>query len=324
MKILVTGGAGFIGTHVTQVLLARGDDVTVIDDFNNRYDPRLKEARVRHLLPNLPASRLVRASIVDQGHLEALCAREQFAAVIHLAAWASVQPSIVNPQIYTTVNVDGTVNVLEAARKSGVERIVFASSSSVYGGLQTLPFRETANVSRPLSPYAATKVAGEIMCATWHAVHHIPITCLRFFTVYGPWGRPEMALFKFTQAIVRGEPVQMRGATTQRDFTYIDDIVQGIVASLDHPRGFAIYNLGESEGIPLPRFIAAIETALGKKAVIDVVPLPPGDIAQTLADIRLAQQHLGYRATTPLEAGVEKFVRWYRDWYVPHFLQVEA
>lgn len=322
MKILVTGGAGFIGSHVTQALLERGDEVVIIDDFNDRYDPRLKEARIAHMF-KAKVPEVIRGSIIDRELIAKIFTRHSFDAVIHLAAWASVQPSIENPYVYTSVNVDGTVNILEAARRHTVKNIVFASSSSVYGGKTKLPFRETDDITRPISPYAATKAAGEILCATWHHLYDMNISCLRFFTVYGPWGRPEMALFRFTEAIRNNQVVEMRGEDTQRDFTYIDDIVQGILGALDTPRGYAIYNLGESDGVSLPRFIAAIEVAMGKKARIKTVPLPPGDIPATLADISLAQNALHYRPTTTIEVGVKKFVAWYQDWYVPHFLSSE-
>lgn len=323
-KILVTGGAGFIGSHTAHALLARGDEVVIIDDFNDRYDPRLKHARVEHMFADLTAPRLVTGDIRDQTLIDELFAKEKFDCVIHLAAWASVQPSINNPYIYTSVNVDGTVNILEAARNNGVKNIVFASTSSVYGGLTDIPFRETQSVMRPISPYAASKVAGEIYCATWNHLYQLPITCLRFFTVYGPWGRPEMALFKFTEAIHSGQPIQMRGHETQRDFTYIDDIVGGLMAAVDRPHDFAIFNLGRADGVTLPRFIAAIEIALNTKATIEEVPLPAGDISKTLADISLAQTELGYQPTTSIEEGVKKFVTWYVDWYLPSKLATLA
>ncbi len=319
-KVLITGGAGFIGSHVARALLARGDAVVILDDFNDRYDPRLKEARIEQMFTTATAPTVVRGDILDRKLTTTLFDREKFDAVIHLAAWASVGPSIANPYIYTNVNVDGTVNILEEARKHAIKNIVFASSSSVYGGLTAIPFKETANVSRPISPYAATKLAGEVMCATWWHLYHIPITCLRFFTVYGAWGRPEMALFKFAEAIVTGATLEMRGHTTQRDFTYIDDIVQGIVAALDMPQEFAIFNLGENDGVPLPRFIQALENALGKKAIVKDVPLPVGDIPRTLADISLAREKLGYNPTTAVEEGTRKFAQWYLTWYVPRFL----
>lgn len=326
-KILITGGAGFIGSHAARSLLARGDDITLLDDFNNRYDPRLKEMRVHSMFTDLPVRQaggptppVVRGDIRDQALVNTLFQESKFQQVIHLAAWASVQPSIENPHVYTEVNLDGTVNILEAARKNGVENIVFASSSSVYGGLSEVPFKETANIMRPISPYAATKAAGEILCATWYNMYQLPITALRFFTVYGPWGRPEMAMFKFAEAIRTNQPVYMRGATTQRDFTYVEDIVQGITGALDNPHGFAVYNLGEHDAVPLPRLIAAIENAMQKKAQIVEVPLPPGDIPATLADITKAQAEIGYKPRIHIEAGVAAFISWYQEVYLPAFV----
>lgn len=320
-KILVTGGAGFIGAHVARALLQRGDDVHIIDDFNDRYDPRLKEARVQHLLSDLPHNNLMRADIRHAKTVLQLCQTHRFSKIVHLAAWATVQRSIEEPLTYSQVNVDGTVNLLEAARLTGVQQFVFASSSSVYGGLTHTPFKETDQVLHPISPYAATKVAGEVLCSTWHHLYQIPITALRFFTVYGPWGRPEMALLKFTEAIDQGHTIEVRGRETERDFTYIDDIVQGIVAAVDRPQAYAVFNLGNHEAIPLPRFVAAIESALGKSAITHEVPLPPGDVPRTLADISQAQAKLGYTPRMSIEGGVSQFVAWYKEWYVPFMHQ---
>lgn len=319
-KILVTGGAGFIGTHVAARLLDRGDQVVVIDDFNDRYDPRLKHLRYDHFFSADPKPNLVIGDIRDNNLITKIFTREKFDQVIHLAAWAAVQTSIDNPYIYTSVNVDGTVNILEASRRHGAKSLVFASSSSVYGGRTKVPFLETDDVSHPISPYAATKAAGEIMCSTWNNLYQLPINALRFFTVYGPWGRPEMAMFKFSEAILRDQPILMRGRTTQRDFTYIDDCVQGVISALDHPNDFSIFNLGESDAVPLPRLISALEQAFNKSAQIQEVPLPPGDVPLTLADITKAQNELSYRPSTHIEDGVNKFAAWYKDWYIPNFI----
>ena len=316
-KILITGGAGFIGSHVTKALLDRGDEVVILDDFNDRYDPKLKEARIEHMFVDCPsAPKVVRGDICDKDLVSQLFEDEKFDQVIHLAAWASVQPSISNPYIYTQVNVDGTVVILEQSRLHAVKNVVFASSSSVYGGITEVPFREDMDIMHPVSPYAATKAAGELMCSTWHTLYGIPVTALRFFTVYGPWGRPEMAIFKFTKAIEAGEPIEMRGKATQRDFTYIDDIVQGVIGSLDNPNGFSVYNLGEEDGVPLPRLISALEKSLGKSAQVVEVPLPMGDLPATLSDVSKAKTEIGYAPTTRIEEGVEKFVEWYRNVYV--------
>jgi UDP-glucuronate 4-epimerase len=316
MKILVTGGAGFIGAHVAQNLIARGDEVVIIDDFNDRYNPQLKEERLRHLVD--PAVPVIRADIRDRAIVDKLFQDHAVDRVIHLAAWAAVQTSITNPYVYTSVNVDGTVNLLEAARQHNVQNFVFASSSSVYGGRVDVPFREGDNVTNPMSPYAATKVAGEILCATWHNLYAMPITCLRFFTVYGPWGRPEMAVFSFTEAIRHGQPIHMRGRNTSRDFTYVDDITAGVIAAIDKPqKNFSVFNLGHHEAVPLPRLIQAIEKNLGEQATIEEVPLPVGDLPQTLADISLAAEKLAYNPTVSIEEGVANFVAWYKDWYVP-------
>lgn len=314
-NILITGGAGFIGSHVAHTLLQRGETAILLDDFNDRYDPRLKEARIEHMFNDTKKPVVVRGDIRDRELVEQTMKEHNIDSVIHLAAWASVQPSIDNPYIYSDVNVNGTVVILEAARKAGVSKIVAASSSSVYGGITEVPFREDMNIMHPISPYAATKAATEIMCATWSHLYDIPTTCLRFFTVYGPWGRPEMAIFAFTKAIIAGETIQMRGKETTRDFTYIDDIVQGVIAALDNANGYHVYNLGESDGVPLPRMITAIETALDKKAIIEEVPLPAGDIPRTLADISHAQQDLKYNPTINIEEGTKKFVEWYHEWH---------
>lgn len=315
MNILITGGAGFIGSHVAHKLLERGETVVILDDFNDRYDPRLKEARIEHMFTDTEKPIVVRGDIRDRELVEQTIAKRKIDSVIHLAAWASVQPSIDNPYIYSDVNVNGTVVVLEAARKAGVSRIVAASSSSVYGGITEVPFREDMNIMHPISPYAATKASTELMCATWNHLYGIPTTCLRFFTVYGPWGRPEMAIFTFTKAILTGETIHMRGKDTTRDFTYIDDIVQGVIGALDNTNGYHVYNLGESDGVPLPRMITALEAALGKKAIIEEVPLPSGDIPQTLSDITHAAKDLGYTPTTHIEEGTKKFVAWYHEWH---------
>ncbi len=315
MNILITGGAGFIGSHVAHKLLERGETVVILDDFNDRYDPRLKEARIAHMFSDNNKPQVVRGTITDEAIVTQVLEEHAIDSIIHLAAWAAIPRSIETPLVYTHTNVTGTASVLEAARKHGVHRIVIASSSSVYGGTTELPFREDMDILHPISPYAATKVATEALAYTWHHLYKIPTTCLRFFTVYGPWGRPEMAPFAFTKAIDQGQEILLRGQSTTRDFTYIDDIVQGVVASLDKADGYHVYNLGESDGVPLPRMIAAFEQALSKKAIIKITELLPGELPATLSDISLAKQELGYTPTTSIEEGAQKFVDWYKNWY---------
>lgn len=317
-NVLITGGAGFIGSHVGLALLERGDSVVLLDDFNDRYTQELKELRIEHIYAGQDIP-LVRGDILDTKLLEDTIVTHNIDSIIHLAAWAAVQQSIDDPFIYTRANVEGTVSVLEAARKHNVTNVVVASSSSVYGGITELPFREDMDITNPQSPYAATKAATELMCATWHNLYGMNISALRFFTVYGPWGRPEMAMFTFAKAIKDGSPLPMRGKDTKRDFTYIDDIVQGVVGALDNPDGYQVYNLGEDDPVPLPRLVNALEKALGKEAHVQEVPLPPGDIPASWADISKAKEKLGYAPTTKIESGVETFIEWYEGWYVPHF-----
>lgn len=318
-KILITGGAGFIGSHLSRHLLARKNTIVILDDFNNRYDPRLKEARIKYMFNDVTAPHVERGDIRNRSFVDTLFLKEQFDKVVHLAAWASVQTSMHNPHIYSDVNIGGTVNILEAARKHNVQHVVFASSSSVYGNSTKLPYQETADISQPISPYAATKASGEILCATWHNLYKLPTTCLRFFNVYGSWGRPDSALFSFTAALLANKPILMRGKHTGRDFTYIDDIVQGIVAALEQPMGYAIFNLGRGELVSLPRYIEALAHALNKSANIVEVPLPAGDIPLSLADITSASTQLGYSPRISIEEGIRHFATWYRSWYVPHF-----
>lgn len=314
-NVLITGGAGFIGSHVAKTLLLRGDSVVLVDDFNDRYDPRLKEARVQHMFADSPQPVLVRGDICDENLMSEVIQKHAIDSVIHLAAWAAIPRSIETPLTYTHANATGTASVLEAARKNNVKKIVIASSSSVYGGITDLPFQEDMNILHPISPYAATKVATEALAYTWHHLYQIPTTCLRFFTVYGPWGRPEMAPFAFTKKITDGTEIVLRGKETSRDFTYIDDIVQGVVASLDRAEGYHVYNLGESDGVSLPRMVEAFEAALGKKAIVTIAPLLPGELSMTLADITKAKEELDYKPTTSIEEGAKKFVEWYQEWY---------
>ncbi|MBI4575728.1 MAG: NAD-dependent epimerase/dehydratase family protein [Planctomycetes bacterium] len=312
MRVLVTGAAGFIGSHVTQGLLGRGDQVVALDSFDPYYDPSRKRRNLEGL-GGRAGFRLVEGDILDPAALEASFAPPAPEAVIHLAALAGVRASIEEPARYAEVNVLGTLRVLEAARAAGTRRLVFASSSAVYGGQTRLPFREADRVDRPVSPYAATKLAGELLCHTWHHLHGLAVTCLRFFTVYGPRGRPDMAVWRFTEAIARGEPVAVYGdGSARRDFTYIDDCVAGVLAALDRCAGYAVYNLGESRTTRVADLIQVIGQAVGRRAEARHLPEVPGDVPATWADIGRARAALGYEPRWTVEAGVRRFVEWYR------------
>ncbi|MGH7166546.1 MAG: GDP-mannose 4,6-dehydratase, partial [Nitrospiraceae bacterium] len=309
---LVTGGAGFIGSHVVEALVARQERILCLDNFDQFYDPDLKRANRRAVMEK-PNVTLVEADIRDRERLEALCESHQVDRIFHAAARAGVRPSLLDPLLYEDVNVRGTIIMLEVARRRPLKTFVFASSSSVYGGLQTVPFSETASLSRPISPYAATKLAGELMCYTYHHLYGLPITCLRLFTVYGPRQRPEMAIHQFVRLIDAGQPVPLFGdGTTRRDFTYIDDIVQGVMAALDRPCPFEVFNLGESDTIELKDLIGVIEQCVGKQARIQALPAQPGDMPVTYADISKARRSLNYRPTTPVKEGVRLFVDWFQ------------
>ncbi|MDG3004967.1 GDP-mannose 4,6-dehydratase [Paludisphaera mucosa] len=311
MKTLVTGGAGFIGSHLVDRLLADGGEVTVLDNFDAYYP----EARKRSNLEDAsrsPGFRLVEADIRDASAVAGLFREFAPDAVVHLAARAGVRPSIEQPALYADVNVVGTVNLLEAAcRIEPRPRFVYASSSSVYGDRDTAPFRETDSVDLPVSPYAATKKACELLAHTFHHLHGLPVTGLRFFTAYGPRNRPDLAIAKFTDLIDRGRPVPMFGdGSTRRDYTYVGDIVAGIVAAVDRCRSHQIYNLGNSSPIELHAMIAAIGEALGKEPIIDRQPEQPGDVRQTFADVSRAEAELGYRPKTTFAEGLREYVRW--------------
>ncbi|MBN2087496.1 GDP-mannose 4,6-dehydratase [Candidatus Peregrinibacteria bacterium] len=312
MKILVTGGAGFIGSNVIKYLLDSTDyDVVCIDILNDFYDTAIKE---RNLLPFLDNERfkLYREDICDFEAMNKIFVQEKPHKIIHLAARASVRDGIKNPLLYEKVNLGGTINLLELSKQHGIENFVFASSSSVYGNQSKTPFSETDIVEEPISLYAATKKAGENLCYTYHHLNNIPITCLRFFTVYGPSGRPDMAPYKFTDLIYKGEPLPKYGdGTSERDYTYVDDIVQGIISSLEKNLSFEVINLGNSETTSLNDFIALIEKLLGKKAIIEQLPMQPGDVDITYADISKAEKLLGYKPSVTTEEGMKKFVEWY-------------
>jgi len=311
-RILVTGAAGFIGSRLTSTLLAGGDAVTCLDLFDDFYDPAVKRRNVAPFLAR-EAYTLVEGDIRDEARLDATFSAGRFDAVVHLAARAGVRPSIAQPMLYQDVNVRGTAAVLEACRRHGVRRVIFGSSSSVYGDNPKVPFSEEDPVERPISPYAATKRAGELLAFTYHHLYQLDVFCLRFFTVYGPGQRPEMAIHRFVREIDAGLPVQMFGdGGTRRDYTYVDDIVQGICGALDRVQGYRIFNLGESRTIELASLIEAIGKALGKTPRIERQPEQPGDVPVTYADIRRARAELDYRPQVDLPEGLARFVDWYR------------
>ncbi|MDD3608630.1 MAG: NAD-dependent epimerase [Halothiobacillaceae bacterium] len=333
MKILVTGAAGFIGSHVARRLLDRGDEVVGLDNLNDYYEVSLKEARLAPLA-NAPAFRFVRMDVADREGIAALFAAEGFDRVVHLAAQAGVRYSIENPQAYIDSNLVGFCNILEGCRHAGVAHLVYASSSSVYGANETLPFSVHDNVDHPLSLYAATKKANELMAHTYSHLYGLPTTGLRFFTVYGPWGRPDMALFKFTRAILEGRPIEVfNHGRHRRDFTYIDDIVEGILRTLDQVATgnpawsgsdpdpgtsrapWRVYNIGNHAPVELLRYIEVIEECIGRKAEKHLLPLQPGDVPDTFADVDDLRRDVGYHPATPVEEGVRRFVAWYRDYY---------
>jgi UDP-glucuronate 4-epimerase len=332
MKVLVTGVAGFIGMHAARLLLARGDEVVGIDNLNDYYDPRLKTDRLAQLTPN-ECFRFKFIDVANGPMLNALFSAERFDRVVHLAAQAGVRYSLQNPSAYVQSNLVGFVNILEACRHNGTAHLVYASSSSVYGGNKKMPFSEVDSVDHPVSLYAATKKANELMAHTYSHLYRLPTTGLRFFTVYGPWGRPDMAPYLFTDAIVNGRPIKVfNQGRMRRDFTYIDDIVAGVVACMDriptedtdfdafHPdpstsrAPYRVFNIGNSEPIELERFIAVIEAAVGRPAQRDLQPMQPGDVEATCADTERLAAWVGVRRYTALEVGVSRFVDWYRSY----------
>jgi len=313
MRILITGGAGFIGSHLVGRLLERGDEIVVIDDLNDYYDPRIKERNLAAALKR-PNMRFVKGDILDAGLLERIFAETAFDAIVHLAARAGVRPSLERPLLYEKVNCGGTLNLLELARAHGIKRFVFASSSSVYGNVKNIPFREDARIDKPISPYAATKAAGELYCHNYHYLYGISVNALRFFTVYGPRQRPDMAIHKFTALIDRGKPIPFYGdGSTARDYTFWTDIIDGVVAAVDRDLGFEIINLGECRTTKLSELVALIEKELGKKAVLERLPMQPGDVTITCADVEKARRLLGYNPSIPVSEGIRKFVEWYKS-----------
>ncbi len=333
MKVLVTGAAGFIGMHASERLLARGDEVVGLDNLNDYYDVRLKEDRLARLTPR-SGFKFVKLDVADRPSMEALFAEEKFDRVIHLAAQAGVRYSLVNPHAYVESNLVGFINILEGCRHNRVGHLVYASSSSVYGGNTTMPFSEHHSVDHPVSIYAATKKANELMAHTYSHLYRLPTTGLRFFTVYGPWGRPDMALFLFTKAMLEGRPIDVfNHGRMQRDFTYFDDIVEGVIRVLDRaaeadpaydPAGadparsnapYRVFNIGNQGPVELMAFIEAIEKALGRTAEKNLLPLQPGDVPATYADVTELAEWTGFHPGTPIETGVARFVEWYRQYY---------
>jgi UDP-glucuronate 4-epimerase len=335
VKLLVTGAAGFIGFHCAQRLLERGDEVIGLDNLNAYYDPTLKSARLETLTRH-PAFRFVKADVADREAMERLFREYKFQRVVHLAAQAGVRYSIINPHVYVQSNISGFLHVIEGCRHHGVEHLVYASTSSVYGANTRMPFSEQQNVDHPLTLYAATKKANELMAHSYSSLYGLPTTGLRFFTVYGPWGRPDMALFLFTKNILAGAPIDVfNDGQHQRDFTYIDDIVQGVLAAVDQvaaadPRWdstapdpatssapYRIYNIGNQKPVALLRYIEVLERCLGKRARKNLLPMQPGDLPDTWADVTALARDVGYRPRTDLEAGVKQFVEWYLGYYHP-------
>lgn len=323
MHILLTGAAGFIGSHTAQRLLERGDTVLGIDNLNDYYDPALKEARLAGLRDR-PGFQFQRLDIADRAGMEALFAGTRFDAVVHLAAQAGVRYSITNPNAYLESNLSGFGHVLEGCRAQGLGHLVYASSSSVYGGNTKMPFEESDPVDHPVSLYAATKKANELMAHTYSHLYRLPATGLRFFTVYGPWGRPDMAYFSFTKAVLEGRPIDVfNHGDMKRDFTWIDDIVEGVLRVLDKPAtppsdGAAphrVFNIGNHDPVQLMEFIACIERATGREAVKRLLPMQPGDVPATYASTTALRDWVGFAPATPLAEGIERFVRWYRGYY---------
>jgi UDP-glucuronate 4-epimerase len=333
MKVLVTGAAGFIGMHVCQLLLARGDEVVGVDNLNDYYDVALKEARLARLAPD-PRFRFARMDIADREGIAGLFAQERPQRVVNLAAQAGVRHSLQNPHAYVDSNLVGFVNILEGCRHHGVKHLVYASSSSIYGGNERLPFSEHDNVDHPVSLYAATKKANELMAHTYSHLFALPATGLRFFTVYGPWGRPDMALFLFAKAILDGRPIDVfNHGRMQRDFTYIDDVAEGVIRVLDRPpqadpafdkrapdpatswAPYRVFNIGNHQPVELMAYIEALEQALGKTAQKNFLPLQDGDVPATHADTAELERATGFSPATPVAEGVRHFVDWYRSYH---------
>jgi len=323
--VLVTGGAGFIGSHVADFLLARGDNVVIIDEMNDYYDVKIKEGNLKLLLSKYGSERvkIYRGDICDKALTEEIFHKENIGWVCHMAARAGVRPSIQDPFVYIHSNITGTTQLMELSAKAGVKNFVFASSSSVYGGSSSTYFSEEENVDNPVSPYAASKKACELLAYTYHHLYKLNISGLRFFTVYGPRGRPDMAPFKFIDRVSRGMEIQQFGdGSSSRDYTYISDIVDGIVRSLDRPYGYEVFNLGKGSGTSLKDFITLVQKHTGKKAIIKVMPDQPGDVPYTCADVDKAQRLLGYSSKVPFDEGIRLTASWYRDAYENNQIEI--
>jgi UDP-glucuronate 4-epimerase len=333
LKVLVTGAAGFIGFHVSRYLLERGDQVVGVDNLNDYYDVSLKEARLQQLF-KYSSFRFLKLDISDRADISSLFVAEDFDKVVHLAAQAGVRYSLENPHAYADSNLVGFLNILEGCRQSSIQHLVYASSSSVYGANETMPFSVHDNVDHPVSLYAATKKCNELMAHSYSHLYGLPVTGLRFFTVYGPWGRPDMSPFLFARAILEGKPIKVfNHGLHRRDFTYIDDIVEGVVRVLDRVATsdekwsglkpdpatsrapYKVYNIGNNEPVELLRYIELIEDAIGRKADKELLPLQPGDVEHTYADVEDLVRDTGYKPATSIELGVRKFVSWYRQYY---------
>ena len=310
MRILVTGGAGFIGSHLVEKLLAANHEVVILDDFNDFYDPQIKQANIAGFAKDVSVCHF---DLRENDSVRTVFGREKVDAVVHLAARAGVRPSIQFPRLYYDTNVLGTLHLLEAARVTGVQRFIFASSSSVYGASKTVPFSEDQHLTQTISPYGATKIGGEFLCSTYSHLYQMRVVALRYFTVYGPRQRPDLAIHQFTRRIYAGQPIDQFGdGSTRRDYTYINDIIQGTMAALDYDGPlYDMFNLGESQTIQLKELISAIENVLGKRAKINELPEQPGDMPRTYADISKARKLLGYNPATKLSEGLPKFVEWY-------------
>lgn len=319
-KVLVTGGAGFIGSNVAEYLLERGDDVVIVDEVNDYYDPAIKEGNLQLLRDKMEGQEgrlaIYKGDICDEAFMQDLFEQERPEWVCHMAARAGVRPSIQDPYIYIHSNIRGTTNLMELCHKFNVQNFVFASSSSVYGGSTSTYFSEEENVDNPVSPYAASKKACELLAYTYHHLYKLNVSALRFFTVYGPRGRPDMAPFKFIDRVSRGLELQQFGdGSSSRDYTYIDDIVDGIVRAIDRPHAYEVFNLGKGDGTSLKDFLLLVQKHVGKKANIKIMPDQPGDVPYTCADVSKAYRLLGYRAQVPFEEGIKRTAKWYKEAY---------